>query len=191
LWQGETSIKAATITIDDKRGDMSGSGKVVTSVVLAQATGPAGQLERSRSTTTAADFLYEEALRRATYTGDAHMNSIEGDMTGAKIELYLKPTGDELDRAETYASIGPDAADAKDKITLREKTRITTGTHMTYFSADQRYLVTGAPVSIVDECKRETTGRTLTFFRTTDRIVVDGSEQIRAQTRGGSTCTGS
>ena len=100
LWQGETSIKAATITIDDKRGDMSASGKVATSVVLAQATGPAGQLERARSTTTAAEFLYEEALRRATYTGDAHMNSVEGDMTGSKIELYLKPSGDELDRAE-------------------------------------------------------------------------------------------
>jgi lipopolysaccharide export system protein LptA len=190
LWQGETSIKAATITIDDKRGDMSASGKVATSVVLAQATGPAGELERSRSTTTAAEFLYEEAVRRATYTGDAHMNSIEGDITGGKIELYLKPSGDELDRAETYASSGAVATDSKEKVTLREKTRLTTGSHLTYFSADQRYVVTGTPVSIVDECKRETTGRTLTFFRTTDRIVVDGSEQIRAQTKGGSTCTG-
>jgi lipopolysaccharide export system protein LptA len=179
LWQGETSIKAATITIDDKRGDMSGSGKVVTSVVLAQPTGPSGQIERTRSTTTADDFLYEEALRRATYTGNAHMNSVEGDVTGAKIELYLQPSGDELDRVETY-----------DKVTLREKSRKTTGTRMTYFAQDQRYLVTGAPVLIVDECGRETTGRTLTFYRTTDRIVVDGSEQIRTQTKGGSRCAG-
>jgi lipopolysaccharide transport protein LptA len=180
LWQGETSIKATTITIDDKRGDMSASGKVATSFVLAQATGPAGELERARSTTTAADFLYEEAGHRATYTGDAHMNSVEGDMTGAKIELYLKPTGDELDRAESY-----------DNVTLREKSRKTTGTHLTYFGADQRYLVTGAPVLIIDECGRETTGRTLTFYRTTDRIIVDGSEQIRTQTKGGSKCPGS
>jgi lipopolysaccharide export system protein LptA len=180
LWQGETSIKAATIAIDDKHGDMYASGKVATSVVLAQATGPAGQLERARSTTTSNEFLYEEAARRATYVGDAHMNSVEGDMTGSKIELYLKAVGDELDRAETY-----------ENVTLREKSRKTTGTRMTYFGADQRYLVTGAPVLIIDECGRETTGRTLTFYRTTDRIVVDGSEQIRTQTRGGSKCPGS
>jgi lipopolysaccharide export system protein LptA len=181
LWQGETSVKAATITIDDKRGDMSASGKVATSVVLAQATGSAGQLERARSTTTSADFLYEEADRRATYTGDAHMNSVEGDVTASKIELYLKPSGDELDRAEAY-----------ENVTLREKSRKTTGTRMTYFGQDQRYLVTGAraPVVILDECGRETTGWTLTFYRTTDRIVVDGSEQIRTQTKGGSKCPG-
>ena len=45
--------------------------------------------------------------------------------------------------------------------------------------------MTGAPVTIVDECGRETTGRTLTFFKATDRIVVDGNEQIRTQTKGG------
>ena len=41
------------------------------------------------------DFQYEEAERRATYTGDAHVNGPQGDMTAAKIELYLKPSGDE------------------------------------------------------------------------------------------------
>ena len=46
--------------------------------------------------------------------------------------------------------------------------------------------MTGTPVTIVDECGRETTGRTLTFFKATDRIVVDGNEQIRTQTKGGS-----
>ncbi len=60
--------------------------------------------------------------------------------------------------------------------------RKTTGQRLTFFGVDQRYLVTGSPVTIVDECGRETTGRTLTFFRTTDRIVVDGNEQIRTQT---------
>ena len=67
--------------------------------------------------------------------------------------------------------------------------RKTTGKRLTFFGVDQRYLVTGTPVTIVDECGRETTGRTLTFFRATDRIVVDGNEQTRTQTRGNtSTC---
>ena len=36
---------------------------------------------------------------------------------------------------------------------------------MTYTTADERYVVTGAPVTIVDECGRETTGKTLTFVQ--------------------------
>ena len=73
-------------------------------------------------------------------------------------------------------------------MTLRENARKTTGTRMTYFVADERYVVTGAPVTILDECGRETIGKTLTFFKATDRIVVDGNEQIRTQTKGGGVC---
>jgi LPS export ABC transporter protein LptC/lipopolysaccharide transport protein LptA len=178
LWQGDTSVKADTITIDSEKGDMAGDGAVATSVMLEQTT-DAGKKERTRSTTTSKRFVYEETPRRATYTGEAHMSSPQGDMTAEKIELYLKPSGNELDKAEAYETV-----------TLREKSRKTTGARMTYFSQDERYVMTGTPVTIVDECRRETTGRTLTFFRTTDRIVVDGSEQVRTQTRGGTQCSG-
>ncbi|MGE3510783.1 MAG: LPS export ABC transporter periplasmic protein LptC [Vicinamibacterales bacterium] len=178
LWQGETSIKADTIVLDDKKGDLQGDGKVATSLILEQTD--KGKTERVRSTTTSKTFQYVEALRKATYTGDAHMNSPQGDMTAARIELFLKSSGEQLDRAEAYEAV-----------TLREKARKTTGGRLTYYSTDERYVMTGAPVTVVDECARETTGRTLTFFRTTDRIVVDGSEQVRTQTKGGSQCSGS
>ena len=179
LWQGDTSIKASTIELDDRTGDLSASGSVATSVILVQ-DGADGKPERSRSTTTSKDFTYEEASRKATYTGDAHMNSQQGDLTAARIELFLKPSGDEVERMEAYETV-----------TLREKTRKTTGGRLTYYSADERYVMTGAPVTILDECARETTGRTLTFYRTADRVVVDGSEQVRTQTKGGSQCSGS
>ena len=84
---------------------------------------------------------------------------------------------DELDRVEAY-----------DNVTLRGDGRKTTGLRLTFFGADQRYVVTGTPVTVVDLCGRETTGRTLTFFRATDRIVVDGNEQVRTETRGKSDC---
>ena len=59
---------------------------------------------------------------------------------------------------------------------------------MTYTAADERYIVTGAPVSIVDQCGRETIGKTLTFLKATDTIDVDGNERIRTQTKGGGKC---
>ena len=59
--------------------------------------------------------MCEDASRRLTYTGDAHVSGPEGDMQAAKIELYLKPSGDELDHVEAY-----------ENVTLREPSSRTT-----------------------------------------------------------------
>jgi lipopolysaccharide export system protein LptA len=134
--------------------------------------------ERVRSVGTGEDIKYEETSRRATYTGGAHLSGPQGDMTADKIELYLKPSGDELDRAEAY-----------DKLTLREQNRKTTGTRMTYTTSNETYVITGLPVVIVDECGRETKGRKLTFAKATDTVVVDGGGQVRTQTNGAGKCT--
>jgi LPS export ABC transporter protein LptC/lipopolysaccharide transport protein LptA len=177
LWQGDTSIKGATITIDGKAGDL-GATAVTSLTTLDQTNKETNKKERVRSGATAKDLKYEDVLRRLTYTGDAHLSGPEGDMTAAKIELYLKPSGDELDRAEAY-----------DDVTLREQSRKTTGNRMTYTTADDRYVVVGAPVKIVDQCERETTGKTLTFVKGADSIVVDGNQQTRTLTKGGGKCT--
>jgi lipopolysaccharide transport protein LptA/LPS export ABC transporter protein LptC len=176
LWQGETSIKGSSVTLDSKSGDMSAAGPVTTSGVLLQDDDKGGK-EKVSSVGTAKTFDYVDSVRRATYTGEAHIIGPQGDLTSPRVELFLKPSGDELERAEAYESV-----------TLRGDGRKTSGVRLTYFGEEQRYLVTGAPVTIVDECGRETTGRTLTFFKAADRIVVDGNEQIRTQTRGKSNC---
>ncbi len=176
LYQGETFIKGNTIVIDENTGDLAANGSVTTTIALEQETKDKRK-ERTRSVASAGDLKYEEAVRRAAYTGDAHVIGPPGDMTATKIELYLKPSGDELERVEGY-----------ENVTLRDQNRKTTGARMTYFSADERYVVTGAPVTIIDQCGRDTTGKTLTFYKATDRIVVDGNEQFRTQTKGGGTC---
>ncbi|MFN8063912.1 MAG: LPS export ABC transporter periplasmic protein LptC [Vicinamibacterales bacterium] len=172
LWQAETSIKGASITLDSRSGDLAATGPVTTSSVLQQDNKTGGK-DKVNSVGTSKAFAYVDNLRRATYTGDAHITGPQGDLTSPRIELFFKASGDELDRAEAY-----------DGVVLRGEGRKTTGQRLTYFGAEERYLVTGAPVTIVDECGRETTGRTLTFYRATDRIVVDGNEQVRTQTRG-------
>lgn len=176
LWQGETSVKGSAITMDSNSGDLSAAGPVTTSTMLLQED--KGETRKVASIGTAKEFAYTDALRRATYTGEAHITGPQGDLTSPRVELFLKPSGDELERVEAY-----------DGVTLRGDGRKTTGVRLTFFGADQRYLVTGTPVSIIDACGRETIGRTLTFFRATDRIVVDGNEQIRTQTRGKSNCS--
>jgi LPS export ABC transporter protein LptC len=195
LFQGDTSIKGDTITIDNKAGNMAASGGVTTTTVLETSTSTkpakdakdaknpeatdadtkdAKTKERSPSVATSRDLKYEDATRRLTYTGNAHMSGPDGDMTASRIELYLKSSGDELERAEAY-----------DNLTLREQNRETKGSKMIYTTANETYVITGTPVKIVDQCKRETIGRTLTFNKGTDSVVVDGNSQIRTQTKGG------
>ena len=50
--------------------------------------------------------MYDDAKRLATYTGKAHMIGAEGDRHGEKLELYLKPDTNELERAEGYGANG-------------------------------------------------------------------------------------
>jgi hypothetical protein len=59
---------------------------------------------------------------------------------------------------------------------------------LTYTSADERYIVTGRPMKIIDECDGVTEGRRLTYLKGADRIIVDGSEQMRTRTKGGAKC---
>jgi LPS export ABC transporter protein LptC len=177
LWQTDTSIQADSVEIDNSRGDMGAAGGVATSTILAQTNAKDKTTVRSRSTGTAKAFKYEEAEHRATYTGDAHLSGSQGDLVAARIELYLKDSGDEVDRAEAY-----------DSLTLREQNRKTTGSRLTYTTADETYVVSGLPVTILDQCGRETVGRKLTFVKATDTINVDGTGQIRTQTHGGASC---
>ena len=114
-----------------------------------------------------------------TYTDDAHMSGPDGDMTAVRILLFLKESGDELDRAEAFEGV-----------VLREQNRETKGSKLVYTTANETYVVTGTPVKIVDQCQRETIGRTLTFNKGADSIVVDGNARFRTQTKGGNAnCT--
>jgi hypothetical protein len=143
-------------------------------------TDPAtGRTEAKTTVATAQDLVYEEAQRRATYTTDARLNGPEGDLRAARIELYLTPAGDALERLEAY-----------DAVTMRSGVRTSHGDRLTYFAADARYVMHGTPVRVWEQqpsdC-RETSGRTLTFWRATSTILVDGHEQ-RTETISGGQC---
>jgi len=179
LFQSETSIKAGSISIDSKSGDLAAGGQVLTSTILEQ-TDKDKKKERVRSTATSQTFSYNDKGRKASYAGTVHFSQAENDLTAASVDLFLKPTGNEIERAE--------ASDAANGLVMREQGRRTTGSKMTFSAADDRYDVTGAPVSITDQCGRVTNGRTLTFKKATDTIEIDGNRRVRTQTNNGSKC---
>jgi lipopolysaccharide export system protein LptA len=136
-----------------------------------------GQKKRTTANAKSKELVYEEAVRRATYLGEAYLNGPQGELRAPKIELFLKPSGDEVERVEAY-----------DEVTLTEPRRKTNGDRLTYTSADEKYFITGKPFKLVDECSGTTEGRSLTYLKGADRIVVDGGEQMRTRTQGGAKC---
>src|SRR5690606_11435294 len=174
----DTAISGETITIDESAGDLLASGRVRSAFVLTQKDSQTGEPAEVPTIATADDLHYEEAERRATYTTNAHVNGPQGDLRAVKIELYFVEGGGSLDRAEAYEQVRLDA-----------DRRTAAGARLTYTAADEKYVMSGAPVRIleVEEC-RETIGKTLTFWRSTDSILVDGNEEIRTLTKSGGTC---
>jgi len=180
LWQSDTSIKAGSIAIDSKTGNLSASGSVQTVTVLEQMDKEKKKKQRLPTGATAKTFTYDDKTRRAHYDGDVHFAQAENDLSAATVDLFLKPAGNELDRAE--------ASDAGNGLVLREQGRRTVGSKMTYAAADERYDVTGSPVTVTDQCGRVTSGRTLTFRKATDTIEIDGNRRVRTQTKNGTKC---
>jgi lipopolysaccharide export system protein LptA len=179
LWQGDTTIRADSIGIDDKNGDLTADGSIV-STTTAEQTDKDKKKERIRTTATADSFTYEDARRKAAYRGSVHLTGGQGDLTADAIDLYLKASGNEINRAEAW--------DSRNGLILREQGRKTVGSTLTYTSEDDRYEIRGTPVTLTDQCGRVTTGRTLTFRKATDTIEVDGSQRVRTQTRNGEKC---
>jgi LPS export ABC transporter protein LptC len=179
LWQGDTTIQGETIVIDENSGDLKASGGVRSAFVLEQEDEQTKERKKVPSIATGETLHYEDALNRATYTTNAHVNGPPGDCHADKIELYFAEGQSSLDRAEAYTNV---------KLTADNRTA--NGARMTYFAAGEKYLMSGAPVTIleIEEC-RVTTGKTLTFWRSTDRILVDGNEEIRTLTKKGGTCS--
>jgi lipopolysaccharide export system protein LptA len=192
LWQGDTSVKGDRVTLDDRSGDLSASGTVASTMLFEQVNEETKQTEKVRSVATADALAYEEARRRARYTGQARLNGPQGDLTAPVIDIFLLEGGSQVERLEAYpdAAAGPaPASTAGTAVSIKTPDgRRATGARLVYRSDGERYEMVGAPVRIVEEC-RETTGKTLTFFRSADRIVVDGNEQTRTEVKGSSGCS--
>jgi LPS export ABC transporter protein LptC len=217
LWQGETAIRANTIALDQTRGDLLATGAARSTIALTTGTsvGTANEIrytdaERAiayisppppkpvAAPTGASSVAPTSASPLAPTTGSpvvptsvspiaplpvpfvpSRLSGPQGDISAVRIELVLAKTGSQLERLE-----------ANTAVTVRLDTRVATGDRLTYFTEDERYVITGiatVPVKIVEEC-RETSGRTVTFFKSTERIIVDGNEEVRTQSKRGGPC---
>ena len=176
LMQGETRIDGDTLTLDEAKGDLIANGKVTTTLVIEEKDKKADAKQKA-TIGRAASFNYSDQTRTATYTTTAQLDGDQGNLRADKIEMKLAKAENTLDGLE-----------AKGQITALVDRRTVTGLHLTYSPAEDKYVVNGAPVKMVDADCQETSGRMLTFWKASERVIVDGNDEVRTQTKGGGKC---
>ncbi len=169
LWQDKTTIKGATILIDEKSGNLTASGGATTFLVFEEADTKTGTRRLVNSTGKADTFVYNDAKRLATYTGNAQIDGSQGNVTGDRIDLFLKPGVNELERAV--------AAGRNGFVVVREGQRLAKGDHLIYTVANENYIMTGRPVEVTEEKNGTctlTVGAQVTFSRATESARAEG-----------------
>jgi lipopolysaccharide transport protein LptA len=174
LFQGATSIKADSITLDDKQGDLTATGSVIAVLPIAGNTSKEGP---STSTGRAGEFRFLDAKRLVVFSKEAQLEGVQGNLHADRIELHLAPKDNTLDRLEAEGGT----------VRVVIEKREATGKQLTYLPADEQYKLVGSPVKLIESC-RETTGRTLVFFRSSDKLEVDGNQEQRVQSKGNANC---
>jgi lipopolysaccharide transport protein LptA len=170
LVQDRTEIKGSTIELDDRQGNLTATGAVSTRMMMQDTDPKTGRKTPTETNGSGETFVYEDARRLALYTSSAerraHVIGAQGDITGDRIELYLKPEVRELQRAEADGDV----------ITI-EGNRTARGKHLTYTAADETYVMTGSPVDVLEakpnSCKR-TLAATVRFQRAQDSVTTEG-----------------
>jgi lipopolysaccharide export system protein LptA len=176
LFQGDTSVTASQIVLDESKGDLSATTDVVTNLVIVDSTAPK-DVKPTTTLARAGAFTYSDQTRQAVYETLVTLDGPQGNLRAGKMTLSLDKEENTLLRLEAVGLV-----------TAMVDKRTTTGTSLNYFAADERYLFQGATVKMIDADCQETTGKTLTFFKSSARVIVDGNEEVRTQTKGGGKC---
>lgn len=175
LWQGDTSVRGDTIVVDDKSGNLEAHTKIRTEMMLDEVDAKTGARKATRTVGEADNFVYDDAKRVAIYTGTARIVGPEGDLTGEKIELFLRANANELERVEAYGANG--------SVVVKQEGRTATGARLTYTVETETYLMTGTPVTAIEtapgDCKKSD-GAVLTFQRALGSVSTAGNGLIRS-----------
>ncbi len=168
LWQGnDTSIRADTIVLDDKNGNLTALENVATRMMVEHEDSKTKERKRVQQIGRGNTFEYTDAKRVATYTTGAYLSGPEGVLTAERIVLFLKEKVSELERAEAY-----------EKVTLKEGVREVQGSKLVYTAADDRYVITGPQVLIIEtqpKCN-EMTARVAEYDRRAGTMKADGTD---------------
>jgi lipopolysaccharide export system protein LptA len=171
LFQARTRVQGDTIIVDDQSANLTAQGHVSSVMFFDEEDEKTKTRKLVESDATGDSLFYEDAKRLATYktgpTAKAHLVGTQGDVTADTIQLFLKQGVNELERAE-----------ADGNVVVKEGPHTGTGSHLTYITADESYVLKGAPVEIEERTPtycRVQIGTTATFHRSSADMAMTGN----------------
>ena len=179
MWQeGDSTIKGDTLTLDDKTGNLQVDGNVVTVYWLEETDNKTGEKRKTLTTGRSKTFVFDDKRRLGTYTGNAQLDGPQGNLTGHKIEIFLKSNQNEVERLEAYAQ--------DVDVVIKDGKRRSYGRHLTYTAADDKYVMVGTPVETIEEQEdkincRVSYSTAIEFYRGQDTGHATGSARAMAK----------
>lgn len=185
LWQGdkgETVVKGDSITVETNSGNLTARGSVISTMIVQDINPTTKERQPTTSTGQGQSMVYEDALRKITYTTKAVLVGAQGDLRADSIVVVLGANGQDVESLE-----------AAGNVTFKEADRITVGDHLTYIASSAEYNMTGKGrlvrmLRTTAEGCRKSEGSALTFSRETDSLRIEGREETRTSTTSDTSC---
>ncbi len=188
LWQGNSLLDAAWVSLDRRQRHLEARGKVYS--VFHQL--PSGNAKGSASDRSvrpdgaeptevrSEHLLYQQNEHRATYRGEVRMRNASATVRSGELEIFLGPPAA---GASVTDSGRIERAVATREVVIQDSGRRATADRAEYFPGDARVHLVGKPATVADPQRGSTQGVRLTYRMGDDRIFVEGEPGLPAETR--------
>jgi lipopolysaccharide export system protein LptA len=186
MWQGANRIRADTVEIDrvaDKR-TLTADGHVITNLWEE----PKDEEEKKTATPVltevrSAHLVYTDENRLAFYTGGVSLNRPGLRLKGSELRTFLADSEAESRLEKAFADGAVDIFS-----TGKDRTRHATGEHAEYYTDEQKVILKGPWVKLVEQIferprPNTTEGIELTYFANDDRLLSNGAKDKPGNTR--------
>ena len=188
MWQGANRIQADVVDLDRNQDaakrTLIADGHVATS--LWDAPKDEGQKKAVTPVLTevrAAHMVYTESNRLTHYTGGVQLNRPGLQVKSQELRAFLAESGADSRLDKAYADTNVEIFS-----TSKDRSRTATGDHAEYYAGEQKVIVRGPRVRMVEKIfanpqPNVTEGREATYFVNDDRLLMTGEPEKPGNTR--------
>jgi lipopolysaccharide export system protein LptA len=179
--QEGSQLRADEVTVDDKKQDISATGRVRSTFYIEQVPDEPGKKGPTQTVLTSERMTYIEATRTAIYTGKATMDSGEGaNKQGLEAEVITLVMQGERRALKNLVATASGTGIVLAKL---PEGRQATGLRLTYDAEKDVYVMTGKPAQFVT--RSTTRGPEICDVGTGDKIDFPRTEGVANVTTGG------
>jgi lipopolysaccharide export system protein LptA len=188
MWQGANRIEADMVDVDrdldPQKRTLVADGHVVTNLWDA----PKDDAKKKAATPVltevhAGHMVYTEASRLTHYTGGVQLSRPGLRVKGQELRAFLSESGADSRLEKAYADGAVEIFS-----TGKDRTRTGTGDHAEYYTADQKVILRGSWVRMVEKQFNRpqpstTEGKEATYFANDDRLLMTGEPEKPGNSR--------